>query len=100
VIFCPSLLDKQKFWQIFENEEHIVKFPMEQNTEAEQFLENQKSEFLNHESYLNTKFHVLLESVFTQDDQIMKSKLGKEVSLRKVHEIQKVNIRTSQNPKY
>jgi hypothetical protein len=37
---------------------------------------------------------ILLESLFTQDDQIWKRKLDEELSLRKFQNIQKVNIGT------
>jgi hypothetical protein len=56
-------------------------------------------EYLSHGSDLSTRVFILLESFFTRDDPIMKSKPQEEQSLRKVQEIQKVNIGTSQKPK-
>jgi hypothetical protein len=60
MIFLPLVLDNWKFWQIFENGEHIVELLMKQSTEEEEFSEDQRSEYLNHGSDLSTEVPILL----------------------------------------
>jgi len=75
---------------LFENEEHVFEFFVRQNDDEEEHAESPNSKYLNHASDL--KDRDLLESLFNQDDEIIKGKLGEEISLRRVQENQKVNI--------
>jgi hypothetical protein len=59
-----------------------------------------KSKDLDHKSDFHVKIPILLESLFTRDDQICKNKPSEEPSLRKIQDTQKVNIGTQENPKY
>jgi hypothetical protein len=97
---------------VFENDEHVVNFLSDLQPTSSNFPVNVEIQtyIKDGETHQKTtqkpscaflpKNYVSLESLFTRDDQTKKNNTIDEPSLRKVQETQKINIATSEAPKY
>jgi hypothetical protein len=102
-IFRPSVPDNQEHLKVFENDEHVVTFFIDDDTITKEDLEeshNLQGKIHEQRKKPSPKKYVNLESLFTRDDQTKISKPHENPSIRKFQETRNINIGTHESPNY
>jgi hypothetical protein len=102
-IFQPSIPDNQEYLQVFENDERIVNFFIDNDSMISNDLEEDQilhKEVCDQNFKLTPKSCVSLASLYTRDDQKNIPDPLEEPYIIKVQETQKLTIGTPDFPKY